>query len=1145
MELQLPQLYVLKGRHSDLVIQPPTYSPFEPGEMPEPIEPPNDLLRSLRTIFETLLTKYETSDKPDKIVAGNKIHKLYLLASEQGKKDLSSSLGFGLSQQVYSSIGVNLAGQRNYLTAIEFTKKAHPNDDVALTNRGIYLTKLAQQTTDPLAQLQYHKEAFNCFEKAAPFDHIAQKHYFHSLINGIGCTTQTIASYFNQQVKCRSENNRERMTAIENMESLANKGDMQVQCMLATAYYSGTNGLSQSTEKSLLMCRYYLQSLAQCTKIEQLPMQRFIFDKIIKDLSGSNQKIIADQSQKLARYMDLFMANLAKDQHKIESLTRKNPLDKLLCKNYTKSSAHLQEIKKMTPAELKSIGELETSIIKDMARSISDNSTEQSDTINYLCGIIAYNDKNYKKAYHHLLQCSAYAKNDLLTHSLVLRSQYHLQKNKQTTIQQVLDQMGHINALLKETTHKKLNERNATAQQDILALYQDLHKSYEITLLKNNQYNLAYQLIGHLLSHTKTTESALSMLLAMERIINTADQQLIQHIDHQLRNTIDTAVNALILKNLSPGTLRALVEFLSEKAVRPSLSPEQKSNYLKQALEYLPHHASCKNATVAEWSKALRTKLLVTIGILDKSIPHLDEAIALGNFNAGLHKMNIILALPTKTPAQIKELMELLAIVGESNHPDRSYSLNGLGYYYYNLSLSSSNMEDRKKAFDYFHKAIAADNNAYAYLLGSLYLKGIPKYVEADIEKSLYYFNKQTEFSESISHNHLIAFKAHAHYQQEKYQEALDILIANIPTEMTPLRAEFLWLMGMTKIQIFNANILDNEVVNYCVQAYNAFRQCPHSELVPIETIQSITDEKFLKTAEHKTAHILFTNNKTALALEFCNIMGQLLWRSTQEKPLTDERRKTAIRYIRYAADNGNANAQEFTVYTDIQEILLSDKLYYLETAYAQRIQENSTKAETIQKLLEQLYPETLAQQANLISYYIKKNNISFLQKYIQQLYNTRSPLITLEMSQKDGEDLIKTCYDNELLVQAANNFIKNPKEATPFEKHAAIFLGSLLAYSYDQKQLLQAARYLEQAQLDSAEQNERIKDNKGILYYKLGCLADAPDNPRPNPQLATMFYQKGADLGNGAAQIELLRLLSGLKVSFVPKAAVKNNNRK
>ncbi len=1129
----MPQPNIVRTHHSDLLVQPCSYSPYDQHAMPEFIPSPDNKSCLFRDILTPLFKKYEAGDK---IIAGNKLYKIYLLASERGTKNIPY-LPFWMEQSLYNRISISQALQGNYTTAIQFTTKAHPNDDTATTNRGLYLTKLAEKTADPLLQKKYYEAAFSCFEKAASCDHIAQKHYFHSLINGIGCPAQTVTSYFNQHVKCHSERDRERIIALENIESLARKGNMQVQCMLATAYYSGTNGLPQSNEKSLLMCRYYLQSLAQCTKTEQLPIQRFIFDKIIQDLLGSDQQMIRDEATMLKKYMALFIANIKGDQHKIESLAGKDGLYKLLCKNCMLSDTYVKKIKAMKPDDhqIKNITELEKSILRDIAAHPLNNNPKRIAAINYLCGIVAYNDKNYKKAYNHLSQCTAYAKHDLLTNYLMLESHYRMQKNDTIIVQKNLDMMARINTIIqKADPNQKTRERDVYAQKKIIALYQELDKSYGITLLDAQQYNLAYQFIGHLLSHKQTTEQALSMLLKTERIIN-EKTPLETKLDLHLRDIIDNKADALIHKNLSVETQLIRGEYLSEKATRPLLSPKQKSNYLKHALEHLPHHDSCKNSVSTEWCKLLRMKLATTIGILDKSIPHLDEAIRLGSTDAILQKINILMALSSQTPEETQELIKLMTQICQGDHPERFYLCNALAYCYF----KSTEMEDRKKAFDYLIQATEAGFYEYAYLLGSLYLKGIPNYLEVDPEKALYYFDKQTIFTQNISSNHLIALKSHAYYQQEKYQEALDMLIPNIPTETTTLTAEFLWLIGMTKIHLFNEKIISDEVINCCVEAYNILHECPHPQLAPIEILQSISDEKFLKIAEHKTAHLLLTNNRTPQALEFCNIIGQLLWRAAEDKPITNERRKTAIKYIRYAADNNNANAQEFTAYTHKEEISPLDKIYYLENAYINRINEKPIQAQKIQEILNEWYPETLAQQAILISHYIEKKNIPVLRNYIQQLYTSYAPYITLEITQKAGEDFIKTCYGNEFLLDAANYFRQNSAQAPLLQKHAAIFLGSLLAYSYDQTELIKAAQYLELARLPSVQQNERIKENKSIIYYKLGCLASDPKNSTANSALSTMYYEKSANLGNQAAQLELYKR-AGIKLTFVPKKVVK-----
>ena len=211
--------HIRQTHHSTLMVQPLPYSPYDIHAMPEFIPSPSPKSCLLRDTLTPLFKKYETGDK---IIAGNKLYKIYLLASEGGKKNIPY-LPFWMEQSLYNRISISQALQGNYTTAIQFTQKAHPNDDKATTNRGIYLTKLAEKTDDPLLQKQYHQAAFCCFEKAAPFDHIAQKRYFHARINGIGCPPQEISNYFTQNIKSNKDD-RERTVAIKNCEWCAKKG---------------------------------------------------------------------------------------------------------------------------------------------------------------------------------------------------------------------------------------------------------------------------------------------------------------------------------------------------------------------------------------------------------------------------------------------------------------------------------------------------------------------------------------------------------------------------------------------------------------------------------------------------------------------------------------------------------------------------------------------------------------------------------------------------------------------------------------------------------------------------------------------------------------------------------------------------------
>jgi hypothetical protein len=97
-------------------------------------------------------------------------------------------------------------------------------------------------------------------------------------------------------------------------------------------------------------------------------------------------------------------------------------------------------------------------------------------------------------------------------------------------------------------------------------------------------------------------------------------------------------------------------------------------------------------------------------------------------------------------------------------------------------------------------------------------------------------------------------------------------------------------------------------------------------------------------------------------------------------------------------------------------------------------------------------------------------------------------------------------------LTGLADAFMKNPAKSTPKEHFIAMWRGSLLAYSLDEKLLCTGMDYLETCRTYFPTiQQKHIERNLGYIYYKLGWK----QYKKNDLESAILLLQKGTFLGN------------------------------
>lgn len=553
---------------------------------------------------------------------------------------------------------------------------------------------------------------------------------------------------------------------------------------------------------------------------------------------------------------------------------------------------------------------------------------------------------------------------------------------------------------------------------------------------------------------------------------------------------------------------------LHEHSKYPSIHSFMKTILQRECLSYLSTSLKNESRTTEniEIKKKLCSELACAFGAYEKSIPLLDEAIKYGSARALYEKATILNKQRKLTHKDfLPEVIDLLEkhIISSDNDFYRGKSYKSLGKYYYSI-------KDQKKSFDCLKAAADLGNYEAGHLLALLYFEGFK--TEENLENKEGFLCLQKTIAEQKKNYYDALFiRSIFYYRKNKYTEAFEdlktVLESNIHTDSQKIPAY--WLMGILQLKINNTLEISSGAMSCLTKAYNESIAHTDSHLDSsgiTETIFS-NDEKTLIIIIKYINDILNNKKTNNESLDFCYVMGAVLFKQCINKPLLDELRKLSVECLVYAAQNLHVDATLCLLYTHEQEVSALDKVYYL----ASLMPHNPPLAETIKTTLAELYPSDVITQAILIKHFAKKNNPEVLRTYTCQMYEYEKPIAvdpvgyTL-VSLDKIEQLIEDCCSLTSVLQTADAFIKNPTKSTPEQQFLAIWYGSLYMHSLNPTLLLQGMKYLETSlEYFPLVQKEQIEKNLGYIYYKLGWM----ESQKNNKASALAYLKKGVALKN------------------------------
>ena len=557
---------------------------------------------------------------------------------------------------------------------------------------------------------------------------------------------------------------------------------------------------------------------------------------------------------------------------------------------------------------------------------------------------------------------------------------------------------------------------------------------------------------------------------------------------------------------------------LNEHIKCPHHNAHDRINLERQCLDYLAY--SLEYDKGSDESKQIKHSaygiLACKFGIAQKSISLLDEAIKYGNSQA-LYEKAAILTQQQPTPSEdVLTITQLLEqhILSKDDDIRRAQSYKSLGEYYY----EKKELEHQKKAFDCLKAAADLGNYNAGHLLALLYNNGIKGYQAPDKEQTLICLEKTIDLNQESSYIDALHLRASIYYKDNQYAQAHEDLVHVLASEKYSESQKLFahWNMGLTKLHLNEHEDLSEDIISHLRKAYEAgvTHQLANPDSSFINEFMLCSDQKTLNTVQQNINRIISNEKTDAISLDFCMVMGAVLFEQCKTQPITDALRQLAVSSLVYAAQKGNACAPLLLLKTSNKEVDSCDKIYYLQALRFNK----PNSAKDIDPHLTKMYPENVIHQSLLLKRFSEKNNDPVLKKCASHIYENRSPIIDADPISYDKlpyeqvEQLIKECMSISSLVQAADAFMKNPAKSTPDEHYIALWYGSLIAYALDQKLLLKGAAYLEKSrQCFPGIQKEHVEKNLGYIYYKLGWQQHKSNNL----ELALGYLKKGTLLGN------------------------------
>lgn len=726
----------------------------------------------------------------------------------------------------------------------------------------------------------------------------------------------------------------------------------------------------------------------------------------------------------------------------------------------------------------------------------------------YILGGLAYVQRDYSRAYTHFLQCD---QNDFYLQAKILETAPL--KNICKTLETC--------ALL--FNQQPINDKTRRAKAIIANIINTKHAQHVELLLKEEKYQEAYTFAQALTKLNELTPSHIlcNTFIAIENsIIKKPPHRYKRLLTIPERISTYNAIKTMAEQKNHDGCLcDCIALILSQHSKYSHIASIEKTALEKECLKYLScslKHDMRTNDSQKEAKHSLYGNLAYSFGMLEKSIPLLDEAIKYNNQKALYEKAQLLIKEKPISPENLLIAINLLKqhTVSQDNNKKRALSYKTLGKYY---SLIER-LEHQKKAFDYLKAAADLGNYDAGHLLALFYINGLENYQAPNREQALMCLEKTIERKKQKHSIYARWIRALIYYkdnQDEKSHEDLISILDNTYYDDSQKLCAY-WLMGLVKLSLNGTNDLSEGLVSYFQKTYDSAsldkRNNPNSSY--IKEFMLCKDEKTFNNIQKNINHIIANNKTDYVSLHFCTVIGSVIFEQNQTEPITNQYRALGIKSLQYAAKNNHTDALSFLLQLNEQDISLNDKISYL------IIKRNRQPylAQRIDLLLATITPQNIVGQALAIIHLDQQNN-DLVPNHISHLYKTNKPLVIdpigySSVSTETIEKTIEKCLAIESLQQAADGFIKNKQKSIPLEHFSALFLGSLLAYSRIPKELIMGARYLEAAyKYFPTIHIKYIEENLGYIYYKLGLMHT--HESKKNIPMAVMYLTKGMQLEN------------------------------
>jgi TPR repeat protein len=814
----------------------------------------------------------------------------------------------------------------------------------------------------------------------------------------------------------------------------------------------------------------------------------------LNDLCKKEGSISPDIQQKasiLQIYYHFFEALQSKDQKKLDAL-----LAAPATKTNSFRSTFLKTIAGCKKDRIKSIifedkyfldfYESDGFIIESLLESLLEHMLAEpmciaqikTDQCHYILAGCALRKEDLIKARHHFLQCKKY-ENDLYLQQKLLAT---------SPINEFVETL----ALLSKKTVDIFPQRDAKAKELIADICNRIYPDIRTLLLDKKDYEGVYKLIDCLatLQIPQTYQTLCNTFVAAEeKLISESQEDYLRLVISSYRKKINDLLYKMANQKDHPSCFCNAIAFtLNEHLKCDHVAQDQPIawgidcfKYLSCSLEHpIVSHADPELKKQHEIKQKKYAQLAYDLAQYylannnrKKAIEHFDLAIAQDHDKARYAKALLFPIDETTLPIIIEHAV--------SDDSDRVLSLARLGKYYSELSGS----ENEKLAFEFLDQAAALGNYDLALKLGYYYADGIKNKAgkllyAANMEKAIDCFTKVIE-RKNDQYSAALYLRAMTYYEINEYEKALEDANLLSGQEMSDdQKAIIMWLSGIIAMHIdlaFGTKLL-NSAYNYASvdsQVFDDFKLSNH--------LKTIT-----KTREIISS-IISEGKTDIVSLNFCTVMGKLLFIQNIMEPITNEKRMFAVKSLEHAAKKGHLDAQIALAKTDMREVSLCNKINYLEIS----LMNNPLLSEFIQETLDDLYPNDVFFQAQLIVDFIENNvNEDIIKNYISQLYIRNQPRIIDPINYRAipynlTQPLLEKFQKIEFIKQGVARFMENPQLSSCFEHFCTLLSGSLLTYSCNKEKLQEGLAYLDQAhQRFPHFQSQYIKENIGHFYYKL-----------------------------------------------------------